>query len=206
MHPQVLRETDAEDGCPVCGMPLEQIPPAASTAMAEGGSAVGGDSTGYLCPMRCEEEKTYPEPGRCPVCNMALERSEELVIEGLLAVPVSAVLDSGTRTIVYVERSRGLFEPREVIASPRASDYVPVLRGLSDGERIAVRGGFLIDSQFQITGHPSLFYPGGLHADMSHAHRPPEPIPEPIPELNPEPVRPSEGDQRSPPPPENHQH
>jgi hypothetical protein len=40
-----------------------------------------------------------------------------------------------------------------------------VLSGLAEGERVATRGGFLIDSQFQITGHPSLFYPGGLLAD-----------------------------------------
>jgi len=37
-----------------------------------------------------------------------------------------------------------------------------VLKGLAEGERVATRGGFLIDSQFQIAGHPSLFYPGGL--------------------------------------------
>jgi len=26
----------------------------------------------YYCPMKCEDDKTYPEPGRCPVCNMKL--------------------------------------------------------------------------------------------------------------------------------------
>ena len=90
---------------------------------------------------------------------------------GLLAVPVSAVLDSGTRRIVYVEKSRGLFEAREVVLGPRAAGFFPVLKGLAAGERVAVRGGFLIDSQFQITGHPSLFYPGGLmggRADHPH--------------------------------------
>jgi len=27
---------------------------------------------GYYCPMRCEGDKVYAEPGRCPVCNMKL--------------------------------------------------------------------------------------------------------------------------------------
>jgi hypothetical protein len=47
-----------------------------------------------------------------------------------------------------------------------------VLSGLAPGERVVTRGNFLIDSQFQITGQPSLFYPGGLHAPTSHDHAP----------------------------------
>ena len=89
---------------------------------------------------------------------------------GVLAVPVSAVLDSGTRQIVYIEKSRGLFEPRELTLGPRAGEYYAVLAGLAVGDRVVTRGNFLIDSQFQITGHPSLFYPGGLHASMGHQH------------------------------------
>jgi len=80
------------------------------------------------------------------------------------------VLDSGTRRIVYVEKARGLFEPRELTLGPRAGAYYPVLSGISAGERVVTRGNFLIDSQFQVTGHPSLFYPGGLHATMGHDH------------------------------------
>ncbi len=166
MHPQVLVE--AAGACPICGMPLEQIPPEAGRP-----GAVQTPSSGFACPMRCEGEKVSGEPGRCPVCNMTLEAVAAEPAEpgaGLLAVPRSAVLDSGTRTIVYVERSRGLFEPREVTLGPRAGEYVPVLLGLRDGERVVTRGGFLIDSQFQISGHASLFYPGGLHAPAGHEH------------------------------------
>lgn len=145
MHPQVLR--DEAGACPVCEMPMELIPGHSSTEPA------------YACPMQCEEGKIYDAEGNCPVCGMELETS---VGSGLLVVPMSAVLDSGTRRIVYVEKSRGLFEPRELVLGPRAGEFFPVLRGLAEGERVVTRGGFLIDSQFQITGHPSLFYPGGL--------------------------------------------
>ena len=122
--------------------------------------------------MKCEGARTHAEPGSCPVCNMKLEPVAPPSAEpGLLSVPSIAVLDSGTRRIVYVEKSRGLFEPREVVLGPRTGAFFPVLEGLFDGERVVTRGGFLIDSQFQITGHPSLLYPGGLAAGASgHQH------------------------------------
>jgi Cu(I)/Ag(I) efflux system membrane fusion protein len=121
--------------------------------------------------MKCEGEKLYEVPGTCPVCEMKLEPSAPAAAgTGILAVPLSAVLDSGTRRIVFVEKSRGLFEPREVVVGPRTEEHFPILQGLSEGERVVVRGGFLIDSQFQITGHPSLFFPGGLQAGAAHAH------------------------------------
>lgn len=120
--------------------------------------------SGFICPMDCEHGKTYDAPGECPVCGMELMAApaEAEDAAGLLAVPASAVLDSGTRRIVYVEKSRGLYEPREVVVGQRAGPWYPVLSGLAEGERVASRGGFLIDSQFQITGHPSLFYSDGL--------------------------------------------
>jgi hypothetical protein len=88
-----------------------------------------------------------------------------MVSAGLLAVPAGAVLDSGTRRMVYVESGRGRFESREVTLGPRCGDFFPVLTGLVKGERVVTRGGFLIDSQFQIAGYPSLYYPGGLIPD-----------------------------------------
>jgi Cu(I)/Ag(I) efflux system membrane fusion protein len=178
MHPQVLQESDGS--CPVCEMPLEQIPLAHGESLTHDASATQPQAVpGFICPMRCEGEKTYSDPDtRCPVCKMRLEAIKMPAAtqsdrpDGLLAVPVSAVLDSGTRTIVYIERSRGLFEPREVITGPRAGDFYPILDGLREGERIVTRGGFLIDSQFQITGHPSLFYPGGLQASPDQSPPP----------------------------------
>ena len=182
MHPQVL--ADASGACPICEMPLEKIPGGAiAAAVPDQQDAHDGHAPEaaaplaptYLCPMKCEGEKTYDQPGRCPVCNMKLKEvpagpTAPAKGSGVLAVPVSAVLDSGTRQIVYIEKSRGLFEPRELTLGPRAGDYFAVLAGLTGGERVVTRGNFLIDSQFQITGHPSLFYPGGLHASMGHQH------------------------------------
>jgi len=172
MHPQVL--SDEPGTCPICEMHLEQIPGRAEAHEHDGEASQAPAVQAYACPMKCEDGKSYPEPGNCPVCGMKLEPVAEVSTAtegGLLAVPAIAVLDSGTRRLVYVERSRGLFEPREVQLGPRAGEFYPVLSGLSEGERIVTHGGFLIDSQFQITGHPSLFYPGGLMAGSTgHQH------------------------------------
>lgn len=181
MHPQVL--ADEVGACPICQMPLEKIPDGAAAAGSDQHAAHDTTASAapvpaaakYYCPMKCEGEKTYDQPGRCPVCNMKLKEVQVVPAaaaqgSGVLAVPVSAVLDSGTRQIVYIEKSRGLFEPRELTLGPRAGEYFAVIAGLAGGERVVTRGNFLIDSQFQVTGHPSLFYPGGLHASMGHQH------------------------------------
>jgi len=64
-----------------------------------------------------------------------------------LAVPESAVLDSGTRQLVLVRRGEGLFEPRAVKVGVRADGYVGVMEGLQAGEEVVVRANFLIDAE-----------------------------------------------------------
>ncbi|PWT92783.1 MAG: hypothetical protein C5B56_01815 [Proteobacteria bacterium] len=64
-----------------------------------------------------------------------------------VTVPRDAVVDSGTRTVVYVERGDGDFEPRPVRTGWRLGDRVEIAEGLAAGERIVVSGTFLIDSE-----------------------------------------------------------
>jgi membrane fusion protein, copper/silver efflux system len=64
-----------------------------------------------------------------------------------LVVPAEAVLDSGLRQTVFVERGAGLFEPRNVHLGRRVGDLVQVLQGLEPSERIVVSGNFLLDSE-----------------------------------------------------------
>lgn len=72
--------------------------------------------------------------------------------EKVLAVPKSAVLETGLRQLVYVEKGGGLYEGREVTLGPEADGYYPVVKGLKSGEKVVVQGNFLIDSQAQLTG------------------------------------------------------
>ncbi len=67
-----------------------------------------------------------------------------------LSVPADAVLDTGKRAIVYVDRGGGVFEPRRVKTGWRLGGQVEIAEGLTPGERIAVSGNFLIDSESRI--------------------------------------------------------
>ena len=67
--------------------------------------------------------------------------------EKVLAVPDSAVLDTGTRQVVIVRRGEGAFEPRAVTLGRRADGYVEVREGLRDGDNVVVSANFLIDAE-----------------------------------------------------------
>lgn len=64
-----------------------------------------------------------------------------------LTVPVDAVLDSGTQQRVFVDRGKGVFEPRTVTVGGRSGDYTVILSGLRAGEQVVTRANFLIDSE-----------------------------------------------------------
>ena len=65
----------------------------------------------------------------------------------VLTVPDSAVIDSGMRQVVLVQRAEGLFEPREVKIGQRGDGYAEVLQGVAEGEMVVVRANFLIDAE-----------------------------------------------------------
>lgn len=67
--------------------------------------------------------------------------------EPVLAVPESAVLDTGSRQAVFVERGQGRFEPRDVKLGHRGGGYVEVREGVAAGEPIVVSANFLIDAE-----------------------------------------------------------
>jgi len=69
-----------------------------------------------------------------------------------LAIPDDAVIDTGTRQIVYVDKGEGYFEPREVMLGLRADGFREVLKGLKRGEKVASSATFLIDSEAQLKG------------------------------------------------------
>jgi Cu(I)/Ag(I) efflux system membrane fusion protein len=64
-----------------------------------------------------------------------------------LSVPESAVIDSGGRTLVFLDRGEGRFDPREVSLGVRAGAGFQVLAGLEDGDRVVTSANFLLDSE-----------------------------------------------------------
>lgn len=67
-----------------------------------------------------------------------------------LAVPDSAVLDTGMRQLVYVQTAPGQYEPREIRVGREASGYYEVKGGLQEGENVVTSANFLIDSESRI--------------------------------------------------------
>jgi membrane fusion protein, copper/silver efflux system len=106
------------------------------------------------------------EPGQCPICGMDLVptsrygfAAEPVPQPESLHVPRSAVLLAGGNSVIYVETKPGRFEIRPVSVGPILRDKIIILAGLQAGESVATAGNFLIDSQMQLAGKPSLIDP-----------------------------------------------
>ena len=68
----------------------------------------------------------------------------------MLTVPADAVLDSGLKKTVFVDRGNGFFEPREVETGRRIGNRVEIVKGLEAGRANRTSGNFLIDSESQM--------------------------------------------------------
>ncbi|MCX5635539.1 MAG: efflux RND transporter periplasmic adaptor subunit [Planctomycetota bacterium] len=67
-----------------------------------------------------------------------------------LAVPQDAVMDSGTRKIVFIADANGYFKPIEVTLGSKSEGYYEILQGLSVGEEVVTSGNFLVDSESKL--------------------------------------------------------
>ena len=76
-----------------------------------------------------------------------------------LAMPESAVIDSGIRQTVLIDRGGGTFEPREVKLGAHADGFYEVRQGLAAGERVVVSANFLIDAESNLRAALSAFTP-----------------------------------------------
>jgi membrane fusion protein, copper/silver efflux system len=81
--------------------------------------------------------------------------------EPVLSVSDSAVMDSGSRQAVLVDKGQGRFEPREVKLGQRGSGYVEIRSGLAEGEPVVVSANFLIDAESNLNAALSGFSDAG---------------------------------------------
>jgi RND family efflux transporter MFP subunit len=86
-------------------------------------------------------------PGYVLQPNTFVDVEIQVNIPAAVTVPADAVIDSGLRKTVYVDRGQGAFEPRQVQTGWRLGDRVQITKGLEPGEHIVVSGNFLIDSE-----------------------------------------------------------
>lgn len=88
-----------------------------------------------------------------------------------LAIPEEAVLDSGTRTIVFVVKKEGVFEPREITVGAKVGSYYEIISGLQRGERIVTSGTFLLDSESKLMASTNMMGAlgmGGVKMEQAH--------------------------------------
>jgi membrane fusion protein, copper/silver efflux system len=72
----------------------------------------------------------------------------------VLSIPESAVIDTGTRKVAFIERMPGMFDAVEIVVGPRCGGDYPVVSGLSQGDKVATAGALLIDAETRL--NPSL--------------------------------------------------
>jgi RND family efflux transporter MFP subunit len=86
------------------------------------------------------------QPGMFVNAELAMNMGEALTI------PVSAVMPTGTRNIVFVDKGKGKLEPRLVELGPKYGDSYEVRSGVQQGERVVASANFLIDAESKVQG------------------------------------------------------
>ena len=111
----------------------------------------------YIYPYLEEKTRTikirfeFPNPGwKLKPGMFANVKLFTQIADRSLALPEDAVLDTGERQLVFVNKSEGVFEPREVNLGIKAEGYYLVLEGVEDGEVVATSANFLIDSESRL--------------------------------------------------------
>ena len=177
MHPE--EQSDEFGECSICGMDLveKQLTTVETDAHFHAHQPIVRSDLPslifkYECPDNPDEYSTVP--GLCPHDGKPLLMTGEV-----LTVPKSAVIDTGLRKIVFVDRGESGYEQIEIEVGPEAwgiSDdsktkrrYYPIVSGLAPDDIVVTHGNFLIDSQTQLTGAASGAYGGALGGEESKA-------------------------------------
>ncbi len=178
MHPKV--QSDEFGECSICGMDLVEKQATTETSVHSHAHQPAPAPSfhadqpplifKYVCPDHPDEYATVP--GLCPHDGKSLIMTGEV-----LTVPKTAVIDTGLRKIVFVDRGESGYEQIEVEVGPEAwgtsndsetkRRYYPIVSGLMPGDTVVTHGNFLIDSQTQLTGSASGAYGGALGGEES---------------------------------------
>jgi membrane fusion protein, copper/silver efflux system len=112
----------------------------------------------YIYPTISPETRTakvrfvLPNPGGKLKPKMFTDVEIKIGLGKKLAVPEAAIIDTGKRKIVYVDKGEGYFEPREIMTGAGGEGYIEVTMGLKAGDKVASSATFLIDSEAQLKG------------------------------------------------------
>ncbi len=123
------------------------------------------------------EERTRTLTARFEFANPRLDLKPSMYVDveilapadRQLVIPQNAVLDTGTRQIVFVQEGEGTFRPREVELGARLGGYYAVSSGLQEGDRVVSSPNFLIDSESQFQAALEAMK-AGADQPAGHAH------------------------------------
>ncbi|MEX1246756.1 MAG: efflux RND transporter periplasmic adaptor subunit, partial [Thermoanaerobaculia bacterium] len=110
----------------------------------------------FIYPTLAEETRTIkvrvviPNPKGTLKPGMFVRVSLSGKAREALAIPRSALIQTGEREVAFVEQSAGVYAPRELKTGVQGKDFIEVLSGLQDGEMVVTSANFLIDSESRI--------------------------------------------------------
>jgi Cu(I)/Ag(I) efflux system membrane fusion protein len=84
--------------------------------------------------------------------GMYVNAELEMDMGTALTIPVSAVMPTGTRSVVFVDKGEGKLEPRIVQLGTKYGDIYEVKTGLQENERVVASANFLIDAESKVQG------------------------------------------------------
>ena len=111
----------------------------------------------------------FKNPGGKLKPEMFVDASIQVPTGPTIVIPSSAILTTGSGSVVWIQTGENVFEPRPVTVGAKTSALVQILAGLQEGDRVVTSGGYLIDSE-SLLRVPSGTVGGSANA--SHAHRP----------------------------------
>ncbi|GAB4234161.1 MAG: hypothetical protein OHK0028_10280 [Deltaproteobacteria bacterium] len=123
--------------------------------VADPGGKIKG-RVAYIYPTLSPETRTlkvrfdFPNPGLRLKPQMYANVSLDLHSVTGVVVPDSALIETGVRTIAFVDAGNGSFEPREVKVGVRGDGKAQILSGVKAGEKVAVGANFLLDSESKL--------------------------------------------------------
>ena len=106
----------------------------------------------------------FLKPGMYVTAQILVNLGERLV------VPEEAVLDTGTRQILFVDKGQGVFEPRDVTVGVKADGFYEVKSGVVEGEAVVTSANFLIDSESRLKAALEGFAEPPPQAGGEHQH------------------------------------
>jgi membrane fusion protein, copper/silver efflux system len=165
-------------------VPFQEIEPFKSTLAAAQAGPKGTDDKSLIafqktCPVTGNKLGSMGAPVKRQVgdktvflcCKACIEKFDAAKDEFLaavapppqgvvLTVPERAVIDTGSKKVVYVEREPGTFDGIEVQLGPESDGFFPVVKGLRVGDRVANRGAFLVDADSKLNPAAAAAYIG----------------------------------------------